>query len=102
MTLFEALQREVPIFVIPFQPEQDHNGLCLEHIGCGLRLVRHQPFRGDSSVYMDRFNRMSDEEISQKIEMFMNRPDLRENLSKLSGAMKQYNGVETLAGFLEE
>ncbi len=102
MTLFEALQHKVPIFVIPFQPEQDHNGLCLEQIGCGQRLVRHQPFRGNSSVYMDKFNSMSDEEISQKIESFMKRPDLMENLSKLSSSIKKYNGAETAAGLLEE
>ena len=53
MTIFEALKHKVPIAVMPFQPEQAHNGVCLEAIGCGKRLSAGQPFLGNSKVYRD-------------------------------------------------
>ena len=46
LTIFEALRHQVPVAVIPFQPEQAHNGVCLERIGCGVRLVPRRRFRG--------------------------------------------------------
>ena len=33
MTVFEALQNKIPVLVMPLQPEQAHNGVCLERIG---------------------------------------------------------------------
>ena len=50
-TVFEALRHKIPVAVLPFQPEQAHNGVCLEQIGCGLRLSCGQPFLGNSIVY---------------------------------------------------
>jgi len=51
MTTFEALRHRVPVAVIPFQPEQAHNGVCLEALGCGRRLTPGRPFLGNSKVY---------------------------------------------------
>ncbi|HEY5674659.1 MAG TPA: glycosyltransferase [Malonomonas sp.] len=51
MTTFEALKHRVPVAVMPFQPEQAHNGVCLEALGCGRRLAPGQPFLGNPKVY---------------------------------------------------
>jgi hypothetical protein len=53
MTMFEALKHRVPVAVMPFQPEQAHNGVCLENLGCGRRLTPGLPFLGQSKVYED-------------------------------------------------
>ena len=50
-TVFEALRHRVPVAVFPFQPEQAHNGACLESLGCGKRLTPGQPFLGKPKVY---------------------------------------------------
>lgn len=101
MTLFESLVRKVPAIIMPFQPEQDHNGLCLERIGCGMRLIEPQPFRGNPSVYIDALSKMSDREIALKINSLMNEINIDKQLSKISKIIKSYKGVETLADYLE-
>jgi UDP:flavonoid glycosyltransferase YjiC (YdhE family) len=83
MTVFEALQNRVPVIVMPFQPEQAHSGVCLERIGCGRRLIPPQPFQGNSSVYIEAFNRMTDNEIKSKIRELTDDPKIGERLSEV-------------------
>ena len=102
MTVFEALQEEVPVLVMPFQPEQAHNGLCLERLGCGKRLVSAEPFQGNSTVYMNALDRMTDEEIGAKISSLVLHPHIKSRLSETRDIIRRYGGVHTLADSLEE
>lgn len=100
MTVFEALKKQVPVVVMPFQPEQDHNGLCLERISCGARLIRHTPFSGNSSVYVDALGGLTDKEILSTIEKVTGNKMIKENLSNVSSSLAGYRGVETITANL--
>jgi UDP:flavonoid glycosyltransferase YjiC (YdhE family) len=97
MTVFEALRNRVPVMVMPFQPEQLHNGLCLERIGCGARLIVPEPFMGNSDVYIDAFNRTTDAEIKHKLEAIVNCRSTAVKLANYSQILKKYSGVDKLA-----
>jgi UDP:flavonoid glycosyltransferase YjiC (YdhE family) len=101
MTVFEALRKKVPVVVMPFQPEQDHNGLCLERVSCGARLISHTPFSGNSRVYIDALDRLSDKDIASKIERVAKEKMIQDGLSKISLSMAGYLGVETITANLK-
>jgi UDP:flavonoid glycosyltransferase YjiC (YdhE family) len=102
MTVFEALQSSTPVLVMPFQPEQAHSGVCLERMGCGARLIPPQPFQGDPAVYINAFNRMTDNEIKSKILRLTGNPQIKDRLSAVSEIIHQYRGAEQLASMLED
>jgi UDP:flavonoid glycosyltransferase YjiC (YdhE family) len=101
MTVFEALQHEVPVLVMPFQPEQAHNGVCLERIGCGSRLIPAQCFQGDPRVYVEAINGRGDDEIACVITELVQNPETPKRLTAMRKIMERYRGVENLAARLE-
>ena len=101
MTMFEALQNKVPVIVMPFQPEQAHNGVCLERIGCGSRLVPSMPFQGNPLVYIDALRSMTDDEVKSKISSLVENPDTPRRLQHIKGVMGRYEGVQKLVTVLE-
>lgn len=100
ITIFEALEQRVPVVVMPFHPEQAHNGICLERIGCGRMLVPACRFVGNSSVYTDMLGRMKDEEIKAMISGLVENPDTRKNLKNFKDIITRYNGLEAITGKL--
>jgi UDP-N-acetylglucosamine:LPS N-acetylglucosamine transferase len=100
MTIFEALAHEVPVLVLPFHPEQAHNGICLEHIGCGRMLVPACHFVGNSSVYTDRLDVIEDEKIKVIIADLVENPDTKKNLRNFKNILTRYNGLEKITGQL--
>jgi UDP:flavonoid glycosyltransferase YjiC (YdhE family) len=102
MTVFEALCNRVPAVVMPFQPEQAHNGICLERIGCGRLLVPSKTFIGSSSIYTDALDRMSDEDIKSAILSLVGNPETERCLSRISDVLGRYHGPETMASILEQ
>ena len=101
MTIFEALRHGVPIAVMPFQPEQAHNGVCLERIGCGVRLVPSAPFQGNSRVYTERFMEMTDPQIMEKIADLTEGEKTKNNLAAIRPVLDRYKGTETIADAME-
>ena len=101
MTVFDALSNNTPVVVMPFQPEQAHNGVCLERLGCGCRLVPPQPFRQNPWVFTDALNRMSDDEIKSKISNLVDHPQTAVRLTRIKEILDRYKGAETLAAMLE-
>jgi UDP:flavonoid glycosyltransferase YjiC (YdhE family) len=101
MTVFDALYNKIPVVVMPFQPEQAHNGVCLERIGCGCRLVPPQPFRQNPWVFIDALNRMSDYEIKSKVTNLVNNPQTAIRLAEVKEVLDRYNGPKALAAMLE-
>jgi UDP:flavonoid glycosyltransferase YjiC (YdhE family) len=102
MTVFEALCNRVPVVVMPFQPEQAHNGICLEQIGCGRLLVPSKTFVGSSSIYTDALDRMSDEDIKSDILSLVGNPETEKCLSRISDVLVRYHGPETMASILTQ
>jgi UDP-N-acetylglucosamine:LPS N-acetylglucosamine transferase len=101
LTVFEALQKKVPVLVMPFQPEQAHNGICLERIGCGKLLIPPIPFRTGSEVYIDAFNQMQDKEIINKLNILCSNINVTSNLAKMSELLKIYKGADTMVSMME-
>ncbi|MBU2454950.1 MAG: glycosyl transferase, partial [Proteobacteria bacterium] len=89
ITVFEALKAKVPVLVMPFQPEQAHNGICLERIGCGELLIPPKPFRTGSRVYIDAFNGIKDNEIADRIRNLSKDPQTAENLLKIRHTLEK-------------
>ena len=102
MTIFEALQHQVPVAVLPFQPEQAHNGVCLERMGCGIRLISPQPFQGNPDIYTSAFDRMSDREITSRIDKLVRSAATKKNLAEARNVISQYSGAEKIADVLGE
>lgn len=102
MTIFEALRHKVPLFVLPSHPEQDHNGACLERMGCGKRITPPQPFRGNPRVYHDAFSKISDQNLSETIGKLVSDPGLERRLDGACKTVKNYGGALSLASILSK
>jgi UDP:flavonoid glycosyltransferase YjiC (YdhE family) len=102
MTLFEALSHGTPALVLPFQPEQAHNALCLGRLGCGIRLGEARPFRGNPAVYMDAFDRMDDDTVREAVARLTRDPDAKAKLAASRAAVARYDGAASVASRLEE
>ena len=101
-TVFEGLRHRVPIVVMPLQPEQAHNGVCLERIGCGARLVPPTPCTSDPYPFLRALGRMRDEEIAGRIRSLVESAGLGDRLGRFSAVMAGYDGGTALLRFLEE
>jgi len=101
LTVFEALQGRCPVLVLPLQPEQAHNGLCLARLGCGRALVAPQPFLGHSRAYTDAFEALDDGVLRAKLGAFLETPGLDARLARAQALLQPYRGAGTLAGLLE-
>lgn len=102
MTIFESLTHEVPVAVVPFHPEQAHNGACLERIGCGRMLIPACRFIGNSAVYADAFSRIDDVKLKSMIVELVENPDTKKNLKNFKNIMARYKGLETITNQLGE
>lgn len=102
MTIFEALQHQIPVLVMPLQPEQAHNGVCLEAIYCGARLIPSAIFSGISEDYLKVIKQTSDETIKRKILDLTANGQTKICLKNIKTALARYHGVKTLVNFLKE
>jgi len=100
LSVFEALRHSVPVVVMPFQPEQAHNGVCLERIGCGGRLVPPQPFLGDSLVFVRALERMTEDELGCRIRELTHGPEQGPRLEAARATIERYQRLDTLASVL--
>ncbi|MDD5761776.1 MAG: glycosyltransferase [bacterium] len=101
LTIFEALSHRVPVLIMPFQPEQAHNAVCLKRLGCGDQLVPAQPFRGNPEVYLEAFRRMDDREIKSVIRGLTEDPRTGERLAATRDVLGKYDGTATLTSLVE-
>lgn len=99
MTVFEALAHRVPVLVLPLQPEQAHNGVCLERLGTGRRLLRPQIFRGAPRVYTEAFEAMSDDHCCALLSEFTRGIDTSK-LREAQRSLGRYDAVQTLCSHL--
>lgn len=102
LTIFSAIRAKIPVLVMPFQPEQAHNAVCLERIGCGARLIEGEPFCGKTEIYRQRLEKMSDAQIRQRIRTLLQRDGLEGNLHLYSNILQGYSGAESAAAMLDK
>jgi len=100
MSIFEAMAHRIPVAVLPFQPEQAHNGVCLERLGCGRRLVPGRPFLGDPKIYLDALAQRGDDELEETITALTEK-GRAEDLAAAARDLARYRGVDDLIPFLE-
>ena len=100
--IFDAMSRRIPVFVLPLQLEQAHNGVCVERMGCGRRLVRGVVFAGQSDFSASLFQEMPVAEVADEMQMFLTDPATPSCLSRAAGAVRSYTGVVALADRLED
>ncbi len=86
---------------MPLQPEQSHNGVCLERIGCGKRIIPSTHFTGMPEDYIEAFNRLSDNEIKNNIKGLIDDKKTKENLTLMKAVIDRYRGADALVNILE-
>ena len=101
MTIFEALSQQVPVLVVPFHPEQAHNGLCVERIKCGRSLLPPTTFKGDLQAYPDAFSRQSNAKIVEAIEQIISDHSIVEGLRQAQSVLQRFDAPAMMADFLE-
>jgi UDP:flavonoid glycosyltransferase YjiC (YdhE family) len=101
LSIFAALKAQVPVLVMPFQPEQAHNAVCLERMGCGYSLVGPTFFYGRSDVYHNLFDNLSDCQIRARIRALTEQKELPKRLRAASLTLAKYRGAETVAETIE-
>ena len=101
MTIFESILEKVPSLIIPFQPEQDHNGLCLENIMCGERFFKPTPFNSLPQYYISKFNSLSQDTIISKISSLVKNEEVKNSLSRYSKILKNYDSLQIINSVLE-
>lgn len=100
MSIFEAMAHKIPVAVMPFQPEQAHNGVCLEHLGCGRRLVPGRPFLGDPTIYLEALAQRGDGELEETITA-LTEAEREGDLAAAAKNLERYRGVDDLIPMLE-
>lgn len=100
MLIFEALQRQLPVFVLPMQSEQAQNGRCLERLGCGQRLLRGFVFnniRGGTEVII---NSTSAEQLADTMADYLSTVSIPQRLMECARMLDRYSGEINLARIL--
>lgn len=100
--IFDAMSRRIPVFVLPLQLEQAHNGVCVERLGCGRRLVRGEVFAGQSDFSAGLFQGRPVAEIADEMQAFMADPLRPACLARAADRVCGYAGVVALADGLED
>lgn len=98
LSIFEALAREVPVAVMPFQPEQAQNGVCLERLSCGERLLPGQLFLGRPAVYAEALRQHDDSILMERLTSLADRRNRQKHACSL---LTNYRGNTLLLEALE-
>ena len=99
--IFEALERRVTVFVLSLQPEQAQNGVCVERMGCGRRLLRGVVFTGAAADIETAFLARSVDSLGEDLSALLTDAKTPERLDLASRQIGAYRGAETLATWLE-
>ncbi|MDO9225001.1 MAG: glycosyl transferase [Pseudomonadota bacterium] len=101
LLVFEAMRQRIPVFVLPLQPEQAQNGICVERMGCGRRLLRGMVFNGQADAIEIAFLARPVDEIAQEIAAILADQNTAACLERASEQIGRYRGTATLAELLE-
>ncbi len=99
--VFEALAQRLPMFVLPMQPEQAQNGLCVERMGCGRRLLRGVVFVGQASGFEAAFLERPVQQLADEMSGLLDDKQTSVQLALASRQISRYQGVDALVTQLE-
>lgn len=97
LLVFEALAQRRPVFVLPLQPEQAQNGVCLERLGCGRRLLTGLVYTGDPSAVEPAFLARPSQAIATDLASVLDAADTPSRLAAIAAAQSRYVGATALA-----
>jgi UDP:flavonoid glycosyltransferase YjiC (YdhE family) len=100
--VFEAMRHGIPIMVLPLQPEQAQNGLCVERMGCGRRLVHGVIFTGDPVNAEEAFLARPVTSLAEGVSSFLADERTPNRLVHASEQIGRYQGATALAGHMED
>lgn len=100
--IFDAMRQRVPVFILPLQLEQAQNGICVERMGCGRRLLRGEVFTGQLDFSETAFLNRPVEVLAEEMSAFLADQQLPARLAQASEQVSRYQGVNDLALRLEE
>jgi hypothetical protein len=95
------MAQRIPVFVLPLQPEQAHNGVCLERMGCGRRLVRGVVFTGQADYSAAALLERSVDSLADEMSAFLADQCTGARLTWAAEQVSNYGGVNELAKHLE-
>jgi UDP:flavonoid glycosyltransferase YjiC (YdhE family) len=98
--VFEALRQAVPILVVPFQPEQSHNGLCLERAGWGRRLFPARPYQGQP-VHLEDLRSLDRRTLQAALRALVEDPAGSSRLRAAAQVLRRYEGTAAVTRSLE-
>ena len=101
MLVFETMERRLPVFVLPQQPEQAQNGRCVERMGCGQRMLRGIVFRGQPAAAEASFLALPIARVAADLLEFLARSSLAADLDRSANALARYSGAQALAAAME-
>ena len=101
MLVFEALRHRIPVFVLPMQPEQAQNGVCVERLGCGRLLQRGVVFTGSAEAAEIAFLARPAAQVAEAMAALLHDPETPARLDLASRQLARYRGVADLAPQLE-
>ena len=100
--VFEAMQQRIPLFVLPLQPEQAQNGVCVERMGCGKRLLKGVVYKGESGDVEKAFLARHPDALTEDMASLLATVDLPARLDASADSVTRYNGVDGVATALEQ
>ncbi|MBS1198236.1 MAG: hypothetical protein H6R18_2021 [Proteobacteria bacterium] len=100
--VFDAMRQRIPVFVLPLQLEQAQNGVCLERMGCGRRLLRGEVFTGQLDFSETAFLNRPVKVLAEEMSAFLADQQMPACLAVASEQVSRYQGVHDLASRLEE
>jgi UDP:flavonoid glycosyltransferase YjiC (YdhE family) len=99
--VFEAMRQRIPVFVLPLQPEQAQNGVCVERMGCGRRLQRGVIFAGQAVEAEHAFQARPVADLADEIAAFLADAATPAHLARAAEQVGRYQGAATLAEMLQ-
>ncbi|MDP2834458.1 MAG: glycosyltransferase [Pseudomonadota bacterium] len=101
LLVFEAMRQGIPVFVLPLQPEQAQNGVCVERMGCGRRLLRGVVFDGRADAIERAFLSRPPGQIADEIATCLSDRSMPARLALAAEQISHYRGCVALAEQLE-
>jgi len=100
--IFEAMRQRIPVFALPLQPEQAQNGLCVERMGCGRRLLHGVVFTGHIASAEKAFLARPVNLLAEEMSAFLADEQTPARLAWASDQIGRYRGAIALATHMEK
>lgn len=97
LLVFEAMRHLLPVFVLPLQPEQAQNGVCVERLGCGQRLLSGVVFQGDVQAAETAFLQRPASDLADEIAACLADAGLSGRLAHAAACLDRYPSTAALA-----